>query len=477
MKTGISLNLFSIIRKKAIICKLFIFLFLLGGHLVCFPGTGSLAAQEGASSVYVSAFDVDATPPVGSLLTYGPMINSWDLSLRARGVVIRGSDDPIVLCVVDWIGIANGGQDAFKQALAHAAGTTPERVAVHTLHQHDAPICDFSAEQILRDANIDPGCFEGSFARGLIHKLAQSVKESMLHARAVSHISFGEAPVYKVASNRRMLTPEGKVFAMRGSSCKDSLMRAQPEGLIDPMVSVIGFWDGETPVAVLSFYATHPQSYYLTQVPNPDFPGTARFLRQLEVPDAMHVHFNGAGGNIAAGKYNDGSKENRGILAQRLADGMKRAWENSERVEISPNQLNWEAYPVTLPPASTLDEIETKMHEKDLPFNYLPNYMGKLAWYKRTQAGHKIDLGCLSLGKGRILFMPGELFIEYQLAAKKMKPDLFVAMAAYGDYGPLYIGTKEAYQQEGYEIQTSSVTPEVEDVLLNGIRKLLKVSE
>ena len=51
----------------------------------------------------------------------------------------------------------------------------------------------------------------------------------------------------------------------------------------------------------------------------------ARFFRQLAVPAALHVHFNGAGGNIGAGKYNDGSHENRRILAERLAEGMRRA--------------------------------------------------------------------------------------------------------------------------------------------------------
>ena len=47
--------------------------------------------------------------------------------------------------------------------------------------------------------------------------------------------------------------------------------------------------------------------------------------------------------------------------------------------------------------------------------------------------------------------MPGELFIEYQLAAEKMRPDATVCMAAYGDYGPGYIGTEIAYTQGGYE--------------------------
>ena len=32
------------------------------------------------------------------------------------------------------------------------------------------------------------------------------------------------------------------------------------------------------------------------------------------------MHFNGAGGNVAAGKYNDGTQEKRTVLATRLAD-------------------------------------------------------------------------------------------------------------------------------------------------------------
>ena len=39
--------------------------------------------------------------------------------------------------------------------MAGAAGTTPARVALHTLHQHDAPDCDFSAEKILKDAGYN----------------------------------------------------------------------------------------------------------------------------------------------------------------------------------------------------------------------------------------------------------------------------------------------------------------------------------
>ncbi|HCN76092.1 MAG TPA: hypothetical protein DIT13_02720 [Verrucomicrobiales bacterium] len=50
-----------------------------------------------------------------------------------------------------------------------------------------------------------------------------------------------------------------------------------------------------------------------------------------------------------------------------------------------------------------------------------------------------------------------------------------LSMAAYGEYGTGYIGTKAAYDEGGYETQPSSsnVAPQVEEVLMRGIRALL----
>ena len=87
------------------------------------------------------------------------------MPLSARGVVLLGSGEPIVLCAIDWIGIGNGGQDAWKQALAAAADTTPERVCIHALHQHDAPGCDFTAEEIAAEWNLAGRQFPVEFTR------------------------------------------------------------------------------------------------------------------------------------------------------------------------------------------------------------------------------------------------------------------------------------------------------------------------
>ncbi|RNC64939.1 hypothetical protein D7D25_09910 [Proteiniphilum sp. X52] len=423
--------------------------------------------EKSSGELKIGIFDVDATPPIGSQLTYDRMINSSDLGLRAKGIVLTGAGKPIVLCAIDWIGISNESQDVFKQSLAVAAGTTPERVAVHTVHQHDAPICDFTAERLLKENNLPVGCFDGSFARIVIKNIQEAIINANKELQPVTEIGLGKAPIYEVASNRRVDRVDGKIRTMRGSSCKDPSLRDKPEGLIDPDVSLISFWNKDNPLAVLSFYATHPQSYYRTGVANPDFPGIARFLRQLAVPDALHVHFNGAGGNIAAGKYNDGSRENRLLLAKKMADGMERAWRDTRKYPVSAKNVKWTTEAILLPANPSTAEIEKNMTTNEGP--YLANNMGRLGWYKRTLEGKTIDIGCLTVNEAQIFFMPGELFVEYQLAAKAMAPDKFVAMAAYGDYGPFYIGTKEAYREGGYEIVSSPVTEEAESIILQAI--------
>ena len=138
--------------------------------------------------------------------------------------------------------------------------------------------------------------------------------------------------------------------------------------------------------------------------------------------------------------------------------------------------MGWTVERVALPPSRHLsaDQLEGELKGRDPKVATLGD-ASRLAWLRRCQAGHKVEVTCLKLNRARILHMPGELFVEYQLAAKAQRPDLFVAMAAYGDYAPWYIGTAIAYEQGGYETEprSSNVAPEVEGVLMEAIRKVL----
>ncbi len=250
----------------------------------------TIGRAPAAEPLKVGVFVVDASPPIGSPLAYDPT-KGVAHPLSCRGVVLIGTGQPIVLCAVDWIGIANDGQREFRQALAAAAGTDPERVAVHTLHQHDAPVCDFSTDRLLAKYGINRAIYDTGFDRDVIARAAAAVRTATTQARPVTHLGLGQGEVEKVASNRRILGPDGKVQHVRWTACKEPEVRAMPVGTIDPLLKMISFWDDTEPIAVLTYYATHPQSYYRTGLANPDFPGMARDQRQ-EATTVPHIHFN-----------------------------------------------------------------------------------------------------------------------------------------------------------------------------------------
>ncbi|MCX7005884.1 MAG: hypothetical protein NTY53_01290, partial [Kiritimatiellaeota bacterium] len=383
------------------------------------------------------------------------------------------------VCALDWIGLFNEAHDQFRAELARAVGTDPDRVAVQCVHQHDAPRMDTSAEKILREFGRPVGFWDSTFTRPALLRVAEAARLSLTNAQPVTHVGWGSAKVECVASNRRLPGPDGKLL-VRYTTEKNPAKRAAPEGLIDPNVDAVSFWNGDQPLAVLSYYACHPQSYYRMGIPSPDFPGIARFFRGQCVPSALHVHFTGAAGNIGAGKYNDGSKENRIILATRLADGMQRAFESSERFSVDAKDIGWGLEKVRLPIGAHLNEeqLVTQIKTgKTAPGSRVAadtSDAERLAFLRRAKTGHEAALTCLRLGPIRVLHMPGELFVEYQLAAKALRTR--VAMAAYGDEGALYIGTKKAYAEVGgYETEprSSNVAPEVEDVLMNAVKRLL----
>jgi len=443
--------------------------------------TAACAGAEDAP-LRIATFRADVTPPLGAVLCHGNVAPARKIvdPLTARGVVLFVGEGPIVLCAVDWVGIGNLAHDAWREGLAEAAGTSPDRVAVHVVHQHDAPGVDFSTEQILAAHGLSGKMFDVDFAHQAIRDVARAVREAVGEPRAVTHLGCGKGLVEKVASNRRILGPGGKCVMTRMSSCRNPKAVAAPEGIIDPCVRLLGFFAGERALAVITYYATHPQSYYGRGGVSWDFVGMARAAREAALPGVAHVHFNGAGGDIAAGKYNDGSPENRPVLAARLERGMRAAWDAVEKTPIRAADVSWRVCPVRLPVRTTIKEARCLDRVRDAEARRIDRAFAArdLAWMRRMDSGHQIRLACLQVGPAYVLHMPGELCIEYQLAAQDMRRDRFVCMAAYGDLGPGYICTAAAYGQGGYETgRVSRVAPEVEDVLMGAMRELLGVAD
>jgi hypothetical protein len=427
-------------------------------------------------TLHLATFRADVTPPMGH-----PLCGGWikpavaiDDPLEAVGIILLGMGRPIVLCAVDWCGLRNDANRLWREELAKAVQTVPECVAVHCVHPHNTPFADVEAEKLIEAGHAPPSLNLKFFEQAVAH-CADAARASLAHTRRWTHAGFGQSAVQQVASNRRILGPDGKVAIVRYSSSKDPKARDAPEGLIDPFLRTLSFWDRERPLAALSYYATHPMSYYGDGRVSADFCGLARRKRQDDDKDIFQVYFNGCAGNITAGKYNDGSHEMRPVLRDRVYAGLVGAWKATEQFPV--NSFAWQVEPVQLPvrtePSFGADASRQVLNDPKATAARRNNAAFQLAWLARK--ARPIELTCLDLGRVRVLHLPGEPFVEYQLFARDQRPDLAVFVAGYGDGGPGYIPTARAYQQGGYEPTVALAGPESEAILQKAIRKLLRV--
>src|SRR5262245_31731896 len=210
-------------------------------------------------ALHLATFAADVTPPLGH-----PLCGGWieparavDDPLKALGVVLLGQGKPVVLCVFDWVALRNDAHLAVRQALADAAGTTIDRVTVHAVHPHNAPFADVGAQKLLDEAKGPPS-LDLKFFDNVVEAVSAACRDALKKPRQFDHIGLGSATVKEVASNRRVLGPDGRVKFTRTSATTNPAARAEPEGLIDPVLRTLSFWDNETPLALLHYYATHP---------------------------------------------------------------------------------------------------------------------------------------------------------------------------------------------------------------------------
>lgn len=426
-------------------------------------------------ALHMAAFRSDVTPPDGHPLCGGWIepVRGVDDPLSALGVVLLGAGAPVVLCAVDWCGLRNDANLAWRKALAEAAHTVPENVAVHTVHPHNAPFADTEAQKLLAAVPGAPPSLDLAYFDRCVARTADAVRTALKTTHRFTHIGTGKGTVEQVASNRRVLGDDGRVKYTRTSATKDPVARAAPEGLIDPVLRTLSFWDGDTPLAALHYYATHPMSYYGDGRVSADFCGLAREKRRAEDSSVAQVYFTGCAGNVTAGKYNDGAKENRPVLRDRVYAAMVASWKYTTRHQV--DRFDWRTTPVKLPPRAeaSFGESESRKTLEDPKATKAKrgNAAFQLAWLKRLD--RPIDVAVLDIGPALVLHLPGEPFVEYQLRAQRTAPGRFVCVAGYGDDGPGYLPTRLAYWEGGYEPTVALSGPDGEDALHRAMDQLL----
>ncbi|NLF69311.1 MAG: hypothetical protein GX575_09690 [Candidatus Anammoximicrobium sp.] len=436
------------------------------------------AAQGGqpdktGSGLKVAAFRSDATPPLGMPIypSYRPL-EKIEHPLLAKGVVLDDGRQRCVLCAVDWCILSNSTRDDLRRKAAEAADTDVSRVTIHVVHQHSAPAVDADAQRVLETIENPPPYLDLRFVAAVGDRLAAAVREAAGRLQDADRVGTGQAQVDRVASSRRIVTADGKLHGRNSAGGRNPALAALPEGLIDPLLKTVTLARGDKPLVRLHYYATHPQSFYGDPRVSFDFVGLAR--EQLEQDEGVpQVYFTGCGGDVAAGKYNDGTPRARDELRGRLLAGMKAA-AAATRFEPA-GSVQWRTLPLALPVKTSrgfsLPELRAKMADaKELPHLRILAAR-RIAFHQRIE--RPLELSALHCGRVRLLHLPGEPMVAFQLYAQQFRPDDFVAVAGYGDGCTNYICTEQAFQEGGYEPSASTVGPQSEALLKDAIRRLL----
>jgi len=179
-----------------------------------------------------------------------------------------------------------------------------------------------------------------------------------------------------------------------------------------------------------------------------DFVGMARRRRQADDPKVFQIYASGCSGNVTAGKYNDGSPENRPVLADRIYTAMKSAWANTKKHPLK--EIGFRSVPLKLEVRGgagfTNDDLMKRLKDDSRPFGQCLAALG-LSWRARVEAGKPVDLPVIDFGPAVFALLPAEAYVEYQLLAQKLRPDAFVLVAGYGECGPGYIPIERAWKE------------------------------
>jgi hypothetical protein len=409
---------------------------------------------------------------------YAPALKIHD-PLYAKGFVLLGATEPLVVVVVDFIEIRNVSHERWKKAIAEAAGTEPNRVLVTSLHIHNAPLDDIVAETILEEYGIKHKLCDPSYDEQCVRRTAEAVRQAVRTPKRVTHLGFGQARVDRVASNRRAVLPDGSVTFGRSSTTHDPVIRNAPEGLVDPYLKTLSFWEGKKPLAALSCYAVHPQTHFGKGDVTSDFTGLALERRQQETPDIFQTYATGCAGDTTVGKYNDGDPNNIPLLADRLRAGMAAAWKDTQKEPLT--GIGWRSVSLNfkMNEKDNLSEAAEKRMLSDKSQKYLDHFRAAsgLSWRRWVAAGHSIEIPMVDFGAVKLVLAPAETFVQYQLWAQEMRPDSFVMVMGFGECSPGYLPTKIAVAEGWYDYAWEWADPEAaEDTLLPSLAAVLRKS-
>lgn len=449
----------------------------------------------------------DITPPVGiAHANWGAAVHERaegvDLPLWATTLVLKGGGGgPVAIVDLDLLQLPTVRCDAIRSRIQEVTGIPRERIRISWTHTHSGPTL---MESTWVREGVD---LIGPYVHSLADRIAGIVWEALQRTKPVrfSH----RTGTCHANVNRRLTLSDGRI-----------VVGQNPDGFVDPTLSVLRFdSDDAQPITVVG-YACHPTIMaHRNRLITPDFPGVVK--RVVEASLGGHTLFlQGAAGNQCSLEdltSNPESYRRVGSVIGHAAAELAWACTTPPRPMIFDRVLESGAplalfrydsaseasdvplgafeqgitLPVRrLPPIAELereylrfkDEIES-LRRKGADDQAIRDatYQAKRASHvlrlaEQTQGATEIDMPVqvIRIGDAALVSAPTELFAEIGTAVRNDSLFAMTLLSGYSNGVTGYFPTAGAFREGGYEVDTSPFTGEAEARLVEGIHALLE---
>lgn len=444
---------------------------------------------------------VEITPPAGTHLAgsgageHRPAQMVLD-PLYAKAVVFESGGRKVCFLALDVTIVTQEWTELIRQEAAERCGFEPDAVMVHATQTHSAPsLGHFMFDPDFPDLPEDIEYLRGgetAYYEFAAKKAVEAIAAANDALRPVQ-IGVGSAVRDGLAFNRRGVRRDGKVcmpwlYSQRQYPLGPTHLRYL-EGPTDPEVGVLCARDDSMRmVAMLLHFTCHPVNVFATQyyAVSADWPGAwAAEMQQRFGADCIPLVLNGCCGNVNPWPpFEADFVPDHRRMGQALGES---AWNVIGRLKFTEvDQLGWKVRRVPLPlkPADPerlaraerlLAAHPTPLWSKENPglidgqwFQAASVMSVELMRKRRPDLLYEIQ--ALRVGEAAFVGLPGEPFVEGQLALKIGSPayPTYVAHATTHYVG--YIPVAHAFPRGGHEVDFSywaKLAPESLDLVVD----------
>ena len=438
-----------------------------------------VALPEGAVLVGMAQIDITPDFPVRLAGYAGRMDEASEVVARLSGkaLAIGGddSDGPAVLIMLENCSATAKLTHDVSARLEKKAGVRPERCAVVATHTHSAPLLPtFAPWHYTKEMPPEHLDNMDRYCRELTDRL-EEVALDALASRKPGRLAWSQG-VVTFGSNRRRLENGKWVGFIRGD-------QADSPGPVDHSLPVLRVTDltGKL-LGVVANYACHctTTSGSFNGI-HGDWAGYAQTALQADHPGAVAMITIGCGADV--GPYPGGSLEIAQEYGDQLAQEVSRLLQGKFKPldpKLTARQKTIEVPLGALPTRAELQERAEngRLGARDVARHFLgimdrDGELRKSFDYPITTWTFGDDLA--------MVFMPGEVTIDYALRLKGELDGSRLWVTAYANAMPCYICSKRLLGEGGYEVDSSMVSygqpsrlaPEAEDKIIHEIKALV----